>query len=189
MKIKREFLIVMIFLAMIISGLMSCKKKELTPLIQNYKLYRNAFLSFQYPSDWIIDENGTNVTVSGPQQDAYFVNFKVDYNDQIDMSLDEFAKTVEDQNQVSSLPAYVDKGRISLDLPVGKAVQRSFTTNVNTQFSDQPVNLMVTLLFITQNNKIGYVITTEVPSRVYQNYSEIFENLKKSFRFQSIGKS
>jgi hypothetical protein len=166
----------------------SCKKKDSIPLIKNYKLYKNTKFSFQYPSDWILTENGTNVTVTGPQVDGYFVNVKVDYNDQIDMSLDEFAKTVEEQNNITSLPAYVDKGRINLNLAAGKAVQRSFTTNVNTAFSTIPVNLFVTLNFLVQNKNIGFVITTESPTRSNQNYNEIFFNVKNSFRFMSIEK-
>jgi hypothetical protein len=184
--LKTFCMVMLIFL--LIPATISCKKKDSIPLIQNYKLYKNIKYSFQYPSDWILTENGTNVTVTGPQADAYFVNIKIDYNDQINMSLDEFAKTVEDQNKVSLLPSYVDKGKIYLDLPAGKAIQRSFTTNVNTAFSDQPVNLSVTLNFLCQDNKIGFVITTEVPTRVYQNYTEIFTNIKKSFRFMSTVK-
>lgn len=189
MKTISKCLVVMIFLCLLFPTIKGCKKKESLPLIQNYKLFKNAFFSFQYPSDWILSEKGTNVTVTGPQVDAYFVNFKVDYNEQIEMSLDEFSKTVEEQNNISGLPAFVDKGRTNQDLPSGKAIVRTFTTNVNTQFSDQPVNLMVTLTFITQNNKIGYVITTEVPSRIYQNYSEIFSNVRNSFRMVGTVKS
>jgi hypothetical protein len=171
---------------LLICSVCSCKKKESIPIIQNYKLFKNAKYTFQYPSDWILTENGTNVTVTGPQQDAYFVNIKIDYNDQIDMSLDEFVNTVETQNNISALPAYEDKGKINLDLPTGKAVQRSLTTLVNTAFSDQPVKLFVTLTFLVQDNKTGFVITTEVPNRVYQNYNEIFSNIKKSFRYLGI---
>jgi hypothetical protein len=173
---------------LLISTATSCKKKNLAPLIQNYKIFKNAVYSFQYPSDWILTENGTNVTVTGPQQDSYFVNIKVDFNDQIDMSLDEFVKTVENQNNLSGLPAYEDKGKINIDLPAGKAIQRSLTTNVNTAFSAEPVKLFVTLTYLVQDSKIGYVITTEVPNKVYQNYNEIFTNIKRSFRFMGTVK-
>jgi hypothetical protein len=188
MKTFLKFFVVISLVFILIPTISSCKKNGSAPLIQNYKLYKNANFSFQYPADWILTENGTNVTITGPQQDAYFVNAKIDFNNQIDMSLDEFAKTVEDQNNLKALPAFEDKGRKTLDLPAGKAIQRSMTTNVNTQFSTEPVKLFVTLTFLVQDSKIGYVITTEVPNRVYQNYDEIFTNIKKSFRYTGIVK-
>jgi hypothetical protein len=189
MKTRRKTISVVISLLLTTSIFVSCKKKDQYPIIQNYKQYKNANFSFQYPADWIITENNTNVTITGPQQDSYFVNLKVDYNDEINMSLDEFTKTVLDQNNIKALPAFEDKGKINLDLPAGKAVQQSLCTNVNTAFSSEPIKLFVTLTFIVQDAKIGYVITTEVPNRVYQNYNEIFTNIKNSFRYVGLKKS
>ena len=185
MKKLNRFIIFVVVTILSLSVQFSCKNKNSVPLIQNYKLFKNAKYSFQYPSDWILTENGTNVTVTGPQVDSYFVNFKVDYNEQINMSLDEFVKIVEEQNNIVGLPAYVDKGKINVDLPADKAVQRTFTTNVNTTFSTEPIMLLVTLTYIVQEQTIGYVLTTEVPNRAYQKYSEVFANIKGSFRYQS----
>ena len=185
MKNSKKFLVILMLVFMSSLFLVSCKKKDGIVLIPNYNLFKNAVYSFQYPSDWILTENGTNVTVTGPQVNAYFVNFKVDYNDQIDMSLDEFVKTVEEQNNLSAMPAFVDKGKTNIKLPVDQSVQRTFTTNVNTAFSPEPIMLLVTLTYLVQEKKIGYVMTTEVPNQASQNFNEIFFTIKNSFQYWS----
>lgn len=184
-KCKTAFF-VLLCTFMLFQSLGGCKKKE--PLLTNYKLFRNSVLSFQYPATWISSENGTNITVTGPQEEDYFVNMKFDYNLDANLPLEEFIKTVEDQNKISTLPGFVDGGTKKLDLIAGKAIQRSLKTLVNTTNSSTPLNLFVKLTYIVKDQKIGFVLTMEVPEKAYARYEEIFNNMLGSFRILAATK-
>jgi len=185
-KQSRVTFLILLCVFISLQSLGGCKKKE--PILTNYKLFKNAVLSFQHPVTWVSSENGSNVTVTGPQEENYFVNMKFDYNLESNLSLDEFMKTVEDQNRITDLPGFVDGGKKNLDLIAGKAIQRSLKTIVNTAYSSNPVTLYVKLTYIVKNQKIGFVLTMEVPEKSYPRYEEIFNNMLNSFRILAITK-
>jgi hypothetical protein len=155
----------------------SCTKKETT----SWKTYTHPHFSFQYPADWILDKEGTNLTVVGPEVQGYFVNLKVDYNDAVTLALEDFISTVESQNQVELLPDYIDGGVENIVVDNKEGIQRSLQTSVTADNKKQ--TLFVTLTYFIVEPSIGIVISTECPVESYTSYKKIFDSIQNSFQF------
>jgi hypothetical protein len=175
MNKKISFLLIIFFI--VSSTWISCSKKTTT----DWKTFSHSLFSFQYPSEWIIEEKETNITIVGPQINGYFINMKVDYNDQIDFTVEEFMETVESQNQLELLPDFIDGGEKHIKIDDIEGLQRELQTSVTTEDTKQ--TLFVTLTYFVFQPSTGLVITTECPVESYISYKKTFETMLKSFSF------
>lgn len=150
-----------------------------------YKTFSNRYFTFNYPKDWFISSSENNVTVTGPIEDAYFVNVKVDFNPEVNAPLEEFKRTVESQNRLDLLPGFVDGGEKELTISGLPAIRHSFKTVVKPTDTASYITLFVNLIYtVSENQKIGVVITTEVPENVSLKYEETFDEIISSFKFK-----
>ena len=145
-----------------------------------WKTFQNQFIYFEYPADWVVEENQNSISVIGPQVQEYYVNVKIDYNTSIAFTLEDFMATVEEQNQVELLPDFVDGGveEITInDLPFfERSLQTSFSNSTGSQ------SLFVLLSYAVNSPTLGVVITTECPVDSYITYKKTLEKIKNSFR-------
>jgi hypothetical protein len=155
----------------------SCTKQEPS----SWKTYTNPYFSFQYPPDWTLEKEETNLTIIGPEVHGYFVNLKVDYNEAVALSLEDFTSTVESQNQVELLPDYIDGGVKNIVVNNKEGIQRSLQTSVTTDNKKQ--TLFVTLTYFVIEPSTGIVITTECPVESYTSYKKTFDTIQNSFQF------
>ncbi len=174
---NRKTGILLIILCIVSSACISCSKKETV----NWKTYSHSLFSFQYPSEWVMEEQEANITVVGPQINGYFINMKVDYNNQIGFTLEEFMETVESQNQLEMLPDYIDGGVKPITIDSIEGFQRELQTSVTTEDAKQ--TLFVTLTYFVFQPSTGLVITTECPVESYMSYKKTFETMLNSFSF------
>ncbi len=128
-----------------------------------------------------MEEQEANITVVGPEINGYFINMKVDYNDQIDFTLEEFMETVESQNQLELLPDFIDGGVKPIEIDDIEGLQHEIQTSVTTE--DVRQTLFVTLTYFVFQPSTGLVITTECPVESYMSYKKTFETMLKSFSF------
>lgn len=157
----------------------SCNKED-----NQYKKFSNEYFSFTYPNDWSVDGKDNNVTLTGPIEDTYFVNIKFDFNPEINVPVDEFRRTVESQNRVELLPGFVDGGVEELKISGLDAIKHSLKTVVKPTENAPNITLFVNLIYVVSDDqKIGVVITSEVPERYSLKYEDIFNKVINSFKF------
>ena len=163
-----------------ISFLNSCSKPV------SYKIFSNEYFTFNYPKEWFVSSSENVITVTGPIEDVYFVNAKFAFDPEANTSLDEFKKTVEKNNPLSALPGgYIDGGEKELTISGLPAIRHSLKTFVKPVETAPNIALFVNLIYIvSKDQKIGVVITTEVPERFSLKYEESFDSIINSFRFK-----
>jgi hypothetical protein len=175
MNFKRVVCFLSIFL--VICLLVSCGKN------QQSKKFSNRYFSFNYPKDWTLSSSENNVTVTGPIEDAYFVNVKFDFNPEIDIPVDEFKKTVEKQNRLELMPGFVNGEEKEIKVSNLDAIKHSLKTVVKPTENAPNITLFVNLIYVvSEDRKVGVVITTEVPERFSLKYEKIFNEIIDSFK-------
>jgi len=178
-KVNLKIRVIFVSILLIVVFISSCSKPSPN------KVFSNKYFTFEYPKDWSANTKENNVTVTGPIEDAYFVNVKFDFNPEVNSNLIEFKKTVESQNRLELLPGFVDGGEKELTISGIPAIKHSLKTVVKPTESAPYVTLFVNLIYIvSKDQKIGVVITTEVPERYNLKYEDIFNNIINSFRFK-----
>jgi len=176
---KRKVNLIFVSIFLVVVFLSSCSKPSAN------KVFSNKYFTFEYPKDWSVGTNENNITVSGPIEDAYFVNVKFDFNPEVNANLIEFKKTVESQNRLELLPGFVDGGEKELTISGVPAIKHSLKTVVKPTESSPNITLFVNLIYVvSEDQKVGVVITTEVPERFNLKYEETFNNIINSFKFK-----
>jgi hypothetical protein len=173
--IKRLFSVIIIFLISLL--ICSCIKPS------TEKVFKNNYFSFTYPKEWKLNKEENMVTITGPIEDAYFVNIKFSYNPDVNLPLDEFKKTVESQNGIDTQPGFVNGGEKEFKIGDIEAINHSIKTKVLISKDSPYIDLSVSLIYLVYKDKIGIVITTEVPSRFYLKYEDMFNKIINSFKF------
>jgi hypothetical protein len=173
--IKRLFITIIIFL--VTSLICSCGKPS------SESLFKNNYFSFTYPKEWKLNKEENMVTVTGPIEDAYFINIKFAYNPDANLPLDEFEKTVENQNHIETQPGYVNGGTKDFKIGDIPAINHSIKTKVTISKDMPDIDLSVNLIYLVHNDKLGIVITTEVSSRFYLKYEDKFNKIINSLKF------
>lgn len=148
------------------------------------KKYSNKYFSFMYPIEWKATNEDGLVTITGPIEDAYFVNIKFSYNSEINLPLDEFKRTVENQNNLDQQPGFVDGGDKEIKIGEVSAINHSIKTKVLVSKDTPYIDLCVNLIYLVKDDKLGVVVTTEVPGRYFFKYEQIFNKIINSFKFK-----
>jgi len=148
------------------------------------KRFSNKYFSFMYPKEWKASNEEGLVTITGPIEDAYFVNIKFSYNPEINLPLDEFKRTVENQNNLDQQPGFVDGGEEEINIGDIKAINHSIKTKVLVSKDSPYIDLSVNLIYMVKDDKLGVVATTEVPGRFFFKYEQIFNKIMNSFKFK-----
>jgi len=175
----RKWLTFTICFVLLMSG-SACQKK--TPETGANKEYSNAFFTCRHPKDWRISENANQLNMIGPEELGYYVNVKIDYNNNIGMNLEDFRTTVETQNNLSALPQFKDMGQNQIKIGDQPALQHNIITAV--QAVNSPLFLYVKLIYLVKNNQLGIVITAEIPQDSLGKYENLVNEVIQSFRFK-----
>ncbi|MDD4028910.1 MAG: PsbP-related protein [Caldisericia bacterium] len=174
---KKQSSLLLIFFLLLSFSFYSCTPKTTS----RWKTFNHSHFAFEYPPDWILEEDETNITIVGPEIQGYFVNVKVDFNTTISLSLEEFMDTVESQNQVELLPDFIDGGVEKIVVNNREGIQRVLQTSVTTDNTKQ--TLFVSLIYFVIEPSTGLVITTECPVESFTSYKKTLEKIQNSFQF------
>jgi hypothetical protein len=140
------------------------------------------YFSIQYPKTWKSIRADYHYSFNGPVEQNYVVNLKVDYNPEANLALNLFRETVESQNQITALPGYISITEKELNIQGVPALQRIIKTDVVLSANDQ-VTLMVILTYLVKD-KVGVVLTAEIPEASYLSYNLLLNDMIQSFRFK-----
>lgn len=176
--IQRLIVIATCFLSL--SNVMSCNQKK-TEAGAN-KEYSNEFFTCLHPREWRVSENANQLNMIGPEELGYYVNVKIDYNNNIGMNLEDFQATVETQNNLSALPQFKDMGQNQIKIGDQPAIQHNIVTAV--QAVNSPLFLYVKLIYLVKNDQLGIVITAEIPQDSIGKYETLVNEIIHSFRFK-----
>jgi len=175
-NLKKVLLICLLFIMFF--QFFSCNKNT------SEKRFSNKYFSFMYPKEWKASNEEGLVTITGPIEDAYFVNIKFSFNPEINLPLDEFKRTVENQNNLDQQPGFIDGGEEEIKIGDIVSINHSIKTEVLVSKDLPYIDLSVNLIYMVKDDKLGVVVTTEVPGRFYFKYEQIFDKIMTSFKFK-----